>query len=385
MPPPATTRRTTVHLGRLAGVPIGIQPLWLVIVGLITYSLGHDYFPQEDPGLSSGAAYALGFASALGLFGGILLHELGHAVVARRRGVEVDEIDLWLLGGVSRMHGEPEHPGDELRYAAAGPAVTLLILLVLVPLRVGLGGVVPDWARALLDYQLYVTAAILAFNLLPAFPLDGGRIVRALLWRRSGDRDRATQQAAGGGRVFGWLMIAFGFLSFSSGQTGGLWLALIGGFLILASTAEAQSTATRHALSDVRVTDLMTAPAVTLRSDLTLEDAVVVGFAHHLHTAFPIVDLDGRELGLLSVDDVRAVPPPARAWTRVAEVMRVDPALEVAPERSVAEVLSRPAFSAYGRAVVLDAERRPLGVLSVTDVQRRLRADALLPPVRHAA
>ena len=132
--------RTTPHVGRLAGVPIGIQPLWLIIVGLLTYTLGNDYFPAQDPGLSSGAAYVLGLLSALTLFAGILLHELGHAVVARRRGVQVEEIDLWLLGGVSRLHGEPKAPGDELRFALAGPAVTAVLLAIAGAARLALRG-----------------------------------------------------------------------------------------------------------------------------------------------------------------------------------------------------------------------------------------------------
>ncbi|HEU4976161.1 MAG TPA: site-2 protease family protein [Baekduia sp.] len=377
--------RTTLHLGRLAGVPIGIQPLWLAIVGLLTYSLGHDYFPTEDPGLSQEAAYVLGLISALGLFLGILLHELGHAVVARRRGVEVEEIDLWLLGGVSRMHGEPDKPEDELRFAAAGPAVTLAIVLVLIPVRLAVGGIAPEWLRALIDYQLFVTAAILVFNLLPAFPLDGGRILRSLLWRRSGDRERATEQAAAGGRVFGWILVAFGVLTFAGGAIGGLWFALVGGFLIVASAAEAQGTRTRHALEAISARQLMTPDPVTLGADLTLDDAVVVGFSHHLFTAFPVVDDLGRAVGLLSIDAVRAVPAAARASRRVSEAMTADAALMVGPDVPISEVLGRRSFTVAGRAVVVGDDRRPIGILSVTDVQRRLRADALLPSLPRAA
>ena len=145
--------RTTLHVGRLAGVPIGIQPLWLVVVGLLTYVLGHDYFPSEDHGLSPTAAYGLGLLSALALFAGIVAHELGHAVVARRRGVAVQEIDLWLLGGVSRLEGEPREPGDELRFAAAGPAVSAVILVIVAAVRILAGDGLPDWARAFLDYR----------------------------------------------------------------------------------------------------------------------------------------------------------------------------------------------------------------------------------------
>jgi Zn-dependent protease/CBS domain-containing protein len=381
-PPPASaqrpTHRSSVRLGRLAGVPIGVQPLWLVIVGFITYALGHDYFPQEAPGISDTAAYALGLVSALLLFAGIVAHELGHAVVARRRGVGVAEIDLWLLGGVARLHGEPREPGDELRYAAAGPAVTLGILAVLALVRVAVGGVLADWALALLDYQLYVTAAILVFNLLPAFPLDGGRILRALLWRRSGDRDAATDRAAGAGRAFGWAFVALGVLSAAGGAVNGLWLAFIGGFLILAGAAEAQSTRTQSAFRGLAARDVMTPDPATLGAALTLEDAVSAGFAHHLFTAFPVVGDDGRPLGLLTIAAVRAVDPAARRGLRVTDAMVADPALVVGLDEPVADLLARSAFLRVGRAVVVDGDGRLAGLVSVTDLERSRRADELL-------
>ena len=377
-------RRSTLHLGRLAGVPVGIQPLWLVIVGLITYALGHDYFPQQAPGIGHTAAYALGLLSALGLFAGILAHELGHAVVARRRGMVVDEIDLWLLGGVSRMHGEPEAPGDEIRFALAGPAVTAVLVAVLGLLRLAVGGVAPDWLTALIDYQLYVGAAILVFNLMPAFPLDGGRVVRSLLWRRLGDREEATARAAGVGRVFALVLIALGMVSLAGGQVGGLWLAVIGGFLLVAAGAEEQGVQTDRALHGRTVGDLMTPDPQVLDARLTLDEAVVTGFTRHLFTAFPAVAPDGRAVGLVTLAAVRMTPAPARRSVTVADVMVADPELLVAPALPAADLLRRPAFTRQGRAVVIGPDGHPVGLVSVTDLQRRLRAEQLLPTLRAA-
>lgn len=373
------SRPSTLRLGRLAGVPIGIQPLWLVIVGLVTFALGHDYFPAQDPGLSAGAAYALGLVSALALFAGILLHELGHAVVARQRGVEVDEIDLWLLGGMSRLHGEPREPADELRFALAGPAVTAVLLAVAGALRLAVAGHVPEWGRAALDYQVYVNAMILGFNLLPAFPLDGGRVARALLWRRSGDRERATDRAASIGRAFGVGLIVLGLLSFVSGAPGGLWLALIGGFLIVAGAAEAQQLHVAHAFAGAAVGDLMSAPVMTVPASSTLEEVVAAGFAAHLYSAFPVVDEAGRVVGILSLDDVRAVPATRRRTVRAGEVVGSEPGLLIWPDMLVTELLQRPEFHRVGRAVVVDPAGRAAGLVSITDVQRRLRADTLRP------
>jgi Zn-dependent protease len=373
-------RSSTLRIGRLAGIPIGVHPLWLVVVALLTWALGKNYFPAEAPGLSTTAAYALGLASALALFGGILLHELGHAIVARGRGVNVEEIDLWLLGGVSRMTGEPRAPGDELRFALAGPAITLAILVVIAALRLVVGDALTDWLRAFLDYQIYVNAAVLVFNLLPAFPLDGGRVVRALLWRRLGDRQRATEIAARGGKAFGWGLVALGLVAFASGVLNGLWLAIVGGFLIVAAGAEAQGSALRRSFGGRPVTELMSAPPVTLPASSTLEEAIRAGFVRHLFSAFPVVDDSGRATGVLTLPAVRDVPPDARRTVTVGETAVTDEALLVEPQTGIADLLQQPPFLRVGRAVVVDGERRPLGVLSVTDVQRRLRADALLPP-----
>ncbi len=186
----------SIRVGRLAGIPIGIQPLWLAIVAFITWSLGAVYYPDQAPGIAAPLAYALGLLSALLLFASILLHELGHAVVARRHGVEIEEIDLWLLGGVARMSGSPKRAGDELRFALAGPGVTLAIVAVFGAIALALPASAPAALEAIVVYQVIVNATILVFNLLPAFPLDGGRALRALLWGRSGDLVRATKTAA---------------------------------------------------------------------------------------------------------------------------------------------------------------------------------------------
>jgi Zn-dependent protease len=230
------------RIGRIAGIPVGISPLWLVIVVLFTVALGAGYFPEEVHGISPAVSYALGLASVLLLFVSILAHEFGHALVARRRGIEVQEIDLWLLGGVSRMRGEAHAPGDELRFALAGPAVTAVLAACFGALALLLGSSMPPVVRALIDYQALVNCLLLGFNLMPAFPLDGGRVLRSLLWRRSGDIGRSTATAASVGRGFGYLLIGLGGLEFLSGVPEGLWLALIGFFIVSAASAEQAST-----------------------------------------------------------------------------------------------------------------------------------------------
>jgi Zn-dependent protease len=366
------------RIGRLAGVPIGLHPLWLVIVGLLTWSLGEAWFPQQAPALRAEAAYALGLLSALTLFAGILLHELGHAVVARRRGVEVEEIDLWLLGGVARLKGEPRRPQDELLFALAGPAVTLMLGAGFAAARLLAAGA-PDWVRAFLDYQLQVTVAILVLNLLPAFPLDGGRVLRSLLWWRSGDRARSTELAAAAGRVFGLVLITLGVLTFASGVAGGLWFAIIGGFLVVAAGAEAQASAVKALFAGVRVGDVMTRPAVSIPGHLSVADAITACVLPALYTAYPVEDRDGRAAGIVRLEALRAVPPADRGRRAVLSLADRDPELLVPPSMPVPELLSLQAFARVGRAVVVAPDGTVAGIVSVTDLERRRTLHALQP------
>jgi Zn-dependent protease len=227
------------RIGSIAGIPVGVSPLWLVIVALITWSLGASYYPEQAPGISSLACYGLGLASALLLFASILAHEFGHALSARRHGIEVQEIDLWLLGGVSRLRGEAHRPQDELRFALAGPAVTAVLGACFGLAALLLPASTPAAVSALIDYEALINAVILVFNLIPGFPLDGGRVLRSLLWLRSGDRVGATDKAASVGRAFGYLLILLGVVEFLAGAPEGLWLALIGLFIVSAGRAEA--------------------------------------------------------------------------------------------------------------------------------------------------
>ncbi len=168
------------RVARIAGIPVGVSPLWLIIVALITWSLGADYYPGEVHRITPAESYALGLVSALLLFASILAHEFGHALVARCRGVEIEEIGLWLLGGVARMRGQPRTAGDELRFALAGPAVTAVVAGLFGAVALALPASAPAALRAVVGYQAEINLLILGFNLVPAFPLDGGRVARAV-------------------------------------------------------------------------------------------------------------------------------------------------------------------------------------------------------------
>jgi Zn-dependent protease len=369
----------SIRVGRLAGIPIGVQPLWLAIVALITWSLGAVYYPDQVAGIAPGLAYGLGLLSALLLFASILLHELGHAVVARRHGVEIEEIDLWLLGGVARMKGYPKTAGDELRFALAGPAVTLAIAVGFAAISVALPASSPEGLRALIGYQVFINLAILGFNLLPAFPLDGGRVARALIWQRTGDLTRATATAASIGRGFGYALIGLGLFATLGGAFGGLWPAMIGFFVIVAAKAEEGGLKLRTALAGREAEVLMSFPAVTIPAEITVEEAVDDYFVRCRYSAFP-VRWGTWKVGLVDLKTVESVPAARRHTTTVGEIAIDDPALIVHRDQDVAELLERPAFQRVGRAVVLDGGGE-LGILSITDVQRALRAYELEAPL----
>lgn len=362
----------SVRVGRLSGIPIGVQPLWLVIVALITVSLGAAYYPDQAPGLSPPVFYALGLLSALLLFASILLHELGHAVVARRHGVEIEEIDLWLLGGVARMSSYPKTAGDELRFALAGPGVTLAIASAFAILAVSLPTSTPQAVTAVVSYQLFVNVAILAFNLLPAFPLDGGRVARALIWRHTDDLLRATTLAASIGRGLGYGMVGLGVFTALAGGLGGLWLALIGVFVIAAARAEADGLRVRLALGGREARNLAAFPAVCVPAEISVADAVRDYFVPRRFAAFPVLE-GGRLVGLIDRGSVERVPPARRATTTVREACVEEPSLVVGESTDVVELLDRPAFQRVGRAVVR-AEDGRLGIVSITDVNQVLRA-----------
>jgi Zn-dependent protease len=369
----------SLKVGRLAGIPIGVQPLWLLIVALITWSLGAVYYPDQAPGISPGVAYGLGLLSALLLFASILLHELGHSVVARRHGVEIEEIDLWLLGGVARMKGYPKTPGDELRFALAGPAVTLAIALAFGVLVAAMPASTPGAVRAVLEYQLFVNAAILVFNLLPAFPLDGGRVARALIWQRRGDLSRATASAAALGRGFGYAMIGLGLLGAASGAVGGLWFVVVGFFVVIAAKAEEGGLKVRTAFAGREAGRFMSYPAVTVPGQISVAEAVEDYFVRYRYTAFPVTE-DSRPVGLIDIKHAERVPPERRARTTVAEAAVHDPELVVGEHQDLVELLERPAFQRIGRAVVR-TDGGGLGIVSATDVNRALRAKELQAPV----
>jgi Zn-dependent protease len=246
---------SSFRIGRLAGVDVGANWTWLAVLALAILWLADGVFPSTNPGLSSATYVAMGVAAALLYFASILLHELGHARQARREGMAVDGVTLWALGGVARFTGMFPSAGAELRVAAAGPAVSLVLGLAFV----GLAWLLQPASAVdgVVAWLGYINLLLLAFNLVPALPMDGGRLLRAVLWRARRDLAWATSMAAGIGYLLGCAMVAGGIVIGLSGAPGGLWLAFIGAFVMVAGRAEAQTVALRTALAGLRVRDAM--------------------------------------------------------------------------------------------------------------------------------
>jgi Zn-dependent protease/predicted transcriptional regulator len=363
---------SSFRLGRIAGIEVGVNWSWLVVFALITWSLASGVFPDQDPGLSDGTYLAMAVVAAVLFFASLLAHELGHAVTARREGMELDGITLWLFGGVARFKGMFPSAGAELRIALAGPAVSLLVGVACSLLAWAL--VLPASVDGVLAWLGYVNLILLVFNLLPALPLDGGRVLRAALWRSRGDLAWATHVAAGIGRGFGYLLIGGGiFLFIVQGAFGGAWLAFIGWFLLGAAGSEQRSLAARQALAGLRVRDLMTPDPVTVSSGATLGQFMDEVAWQRRHTTYPVLE-DGRVVGLLAFGSVSSVPRGAWDERRVRDSMiGRDLVPELQPDAPAVDALQELSEAKVHRGLVLDGGRL-VGIVSLADLARALEA-----------
>jgi Zn-dependent protease/CBS domain-containing protein len=357
-------------IARIAGIRIGVNWTWLVVFALVVWTWATGIFPDTNPGLSDGTYVAMAVAGAVFFFASLLLHELGHAFRARREGMEIEGITLWLFGGVAKFKGMFPSAGAEFRIAIAGPLVSLLLGGVFVLLALGAG--LPEAADGVAAWLGYVNLMLLAFNLLPALPLDGGRVLRSALWHFRGEFGWATRIAATIGRGFGYLMIVGGVASLLFlDDYGGIWLALIGWFLLQAAGAEDRYLIARQALRGLLVRDLMVRDPVTTRADVTLGEFMDDIVWTRRYTTYPVTD-DGHAVGLLPFRCVAEVP--RNEWdTRTVEDCMIPRAQVpvVAEDDELIDAAGELTENELNRALVLDGERL-VGLLSVTDVARAL-------------
>jgi len=361
---------TTITLGRVWGVPIGLHWSMLFVFVLLAVSLGAGYLPETYPELSVAGSWLVAILTAALFFGSILLHELGHVRVALRSGVAVKEVRLWIFGGIATMDSQPKSAGDELRIAIAGPLVSLGLAVIFFSIYLVARSVAVLAAPA--EWLLRINLALLIFNLLPGFPLDGGRILRALLWRRTGSLERATRMAAVSGQMLALGLMALGALVALQGDlASGIWMGVIGWFIQNAALTEATGVTLESQLKGVRVENAMTHEVSRVPSRLSLRLLVD---QHVLATGQRIFVVADDELprGLISLRDVVTVPEERRDWVTVSEVMTPwSRVTAFSPDTPLLTALQRLEEANANQAPVV-AEDRVVGMLGREQIIRYL-------------
>ena len=365
-----------LSLGRIAGIHVGLNWSLLVVAALIAWSLATGILPSAAPGQTSGAYWTAGVVSAFVYLASLLAHELAHSIVAMQRGVRVEGITLWLFGGVSRFGSESSSPGAQALITFVGPLTSLLlgVVFLLGSAAVG-GGAQQGLATASLAWLGYINILLGVFNLLPAFPLDGGRILQSLIWLRTHDRLRATRIAARIGMAFAFVFIAYGLITFFAAGSliGGVWAVFLGWFLLSAARAEEAGGLIRQALSGINVRDVMTPNPVQAPDDISVEEALHGYVLTSRHSTFPTHDAGGRLSGLLTMAALKNVAPDARASTLIKEVTcPLDKVSTATPADPATNLLNVSDGCSEGRTLVVD-NGRLVGIISPSDISRLMQ------------
>jgi Zn-dependent protease len=375
----------SITLFHFRGIKVTVDWSWFIVLFLVILFMTN--FFEELLGEGGSTPFLLALLSAVGFFGSILLHEFGHAIVAMRNGIGISRFQLWIFGGMARMDREADSPGTELKVALGGPAVTAAIALVLGAVGIavagwhGFGEAVFLESRsdvsglmALIAWLVTINALVLVFNLLPAYPMDGGRVARAISWWRSGDRTAATRFAANLGRIFGYLFIGLGIALLVSGRAfAGVWLALVGMVINGSARGAAMQTAISSRIGDVRVADVMDREPVAIPGDLSVEQALDEYFLRYRWPWFPVVDAGRRFLGLLMRDRADEVPEFERAGSNVSDIVDHDIGLFVPDDTPLDALLANQNLRRLGALMAVDADGRLSGVVTIEQVGRALR------------
>jgi Zn-dependent protease/CBS domain-containing protein len=377
---------SSIQLARIFGIRIGASPSWFFVLFIFIYVVS-DYFRDVLNGPVT-EAYVVAVCAVMLFFVSLILHELGHALVARRLGIGISGIDLWFFGGVARMSRDTDSPGAEFKVAAAGPAVTLVIVAICLGLAALVSqGAALDIARlsdtavspvvALLGFLIPMNLFLLIFNLVPAYPLDGGRIARAIVWKLTGDRNRATRIAARIGEGFAYLIIGGGIFLFASGERfNGIWLAVLGWFIAQSARAAVASTAFTERLDGITVADIMDAQPVSMPASATVAQAQDEYFLRYRWDWFPVVDEHGRFLGVVREPRIDAEIAAGRPALPVAELVETDDAeaWRVRSDSPLESLLGDEGLRDRGALMAVDADGVLRGVVTIDQVRRALTA-----------
>jgi Zn-dependent protease len=334
----------------IMGIPIRVHFSWLIVFGLITWLLSSRYFPQVTPDLPFVSYWISGVLAALLLFASVAFHELAHSYVAKKYKLSIESITLFIFGGVAQLKGDPPHPRAEFWIAIAGPFSSFVLAAFFFILTINTAG----GTKALFAYVAQINFILGAFNLIPGFPMDGGRVLRAAIWGKKKDYFFATQKASSIGRGIALFFIFFGLFSIFTGGMGGLWLMFIGWFLYSAAQASYQQATLQETLSGIQVKDIMVKEMQTIDPSISLDKAVNEYFLRYGYGGFPVID-DGKFLGILTLKEVKNVP--REDWGRV-NVSTVfvphDKKWEISPDADVMKALELMIKEDKGRIVVTE-------------------------------
>jgi Zn-dependent protease len=377
--------RTNFQLARIFGIRIGVSTSWFFVLFFLIYYLS-AYF-HDVLGGSQATAYTVAVAGALGYFASLILHELGHALMARRLGIPIAGIDLWFFGGMSHTRREPQTAGEEFKVAAAGPAVTaaLFALCLAAGTAVASSGRFTDVALtrqgftttpalALIGWLGFINGVLFLFNIVPAFPLDGGRIARAAIWWRTGDRNRATHFAGRSGQAFALAIGLLGLADFASGGSSlGLLTMLMAFFLYQAAGAAVVQGALGRRIQNVTVADIMDREPVTIPAELTLLDAQEQFFLRYRWPWFAVVDPTRRFLGVVRQQRVESEISAGRPALTVVDVLEEDMPVRIGEEAPLESLLGAEGLGRLGAMVAVDRDGVLQGVVTLAQVRQALR------------
>jgi Zn-dependent protease/predicted transcriptional regulator len=365
----------SLNIGRIIGIPVRIHyTLWFVLL-LIAWSLAVGYMPQHYPGLGATTYWAIGIVSAIILFVSVFLHELSHSYIAKKNGLPITRITLFFFGGVSELSGEPKDPALEVRMAAAGPLTSFLIAIVLGAswfLTMSVNGPVPIIAT--LYYAAFLNGFLGAFNLIPAFPLDGGRVLRGSLWNRSKNLLSATANATRVSEAISLLMMAVGLFFIVFGNfINGLWIIFLGWFIRSGAETSLRQTRLTESLGGVKVGDIMTRDLLSVSPEVSVQQLVSDYFLVHPHGGYPVVS-NGKLVGVVTMSSVRSIPREKRDYEKVSEAMvPFERTVTVSPTTSAVEALRLMAKNGIGRLVVMDGDKIA-GMVTRGDLMKMMHA-----------
>ena len=359
----------SIRLGRIFGIEVGFNWSLIFVFALVAWTLATTVLPQTAPGSAPLLYWLVAAIGAVLFYGSLLAHELSHAIVARRKGVKVAGITLWLFGGVSQLEGEPPNAQAEALIAGVGPLTSFALAAISIVLAIVIPGT--NLTTALLSWLGFVNVSLGLFNLVPAFPLDGGRLLSSILWWRSGSRVRGVHNAVRVGRIFAYLMIAAGvFGLFVGAGVSGIWIAFVGWFLLSAGAAEEAGSVVRTALRSVPVSAAMTSPVVTLPDWVTVQAFLESVAPNHSFTTYPVHDAAGNLTGVVRLADLVRMPAGDRAERHLKDVAHPIAGVPVTnPREDLSALIGRIGGALEQRVLVFDGGQL-VGIVSPADIAR---------------